>query len=398
MDTNRLRRELAASFRLFAREERRLYGALVALALVYPVWVAGTGVAVSRVATSALGPVTVDPWTHQTTAHVGLFAFLWVVLPAGAGAAVAVNELTNIRGNIRQCYRFGRPALLLVPPALGYVVVVATLRVGPAGIPTEYLVAALGVVSVVFLLRVVAYGYRVYALSIPRVLQTMLFAGMASLSVAGLSRSAGLAGQEAFVRKVATTAGASGFVHGTVTAGDVVAPTALALAIAAPTVLGVTYLVAQFLASLVVRVRKPDVSRASVRAGQRYPTFADAGADAVAQRGRKTDADTGGDGDADTDGDVGAADGTTAVGSDDSVSDADAPSAEVQSVGHTRVYSPPDEDDATGSVADDRTVTNDRPPVTDTGADDRSTQVDDPAVKNEMCPICGVTFAADPDR
>ncbi|WP_436907048.1 hypothetical protein [Halosimplex marinum] len=376
MDTRDTRRELGRSVRLLADEERWLFVGLVAGAAGYLIWLAGTGVAVSQVADVVVGAYTVDPWSTEAAGLAAAFAVLWVLLPSAVAVRYVVGNLTNLRGNVEQCYRFDRPLVALAPPLAVLAVAVGAGAV--RGVATWYVLALLGVANVLLLVRTVAYGYRVYSLSAPRLLQALVFVSAVVATTATVSRAASLGGQAALVEAAAARYGVGELVFGEVTRAGLTAPLLPLVAVATPAALALAYVWVQLFASLLVRIRRPDVPRSAIRAGQRYPQVVQPGTTDRLAMGTAPD-----DGS-----DAGSADGPADAGPDGSDPGSDesgsAGSGEdpVEPAGQTRVFTPPeDADDVSPEAASGATG----------GAGER-------AVKNEFCPICGETYAADADR
>lgn len=358
MDTRGTRRELAASVRLLAGAERRLFAGLLVGAVGYLIWITGTGVAAGQFVTAVVGPVSVDPWSAEAAGLTALLALLWVVGPSLLAVRLVVGALTNLRGNIDQRYRLERPLVLLVPPLAALVVVLAVTvargTVGPA------VLVALGFVNVVLLIRTVAYGYRVYSLSVPLLLQTALLVAALGVSLAVVSRTAALAGQDALVRAAASEYGVDRYAFGTFQGWGLDAPFLPLAGAVLPGAIALSYVWFQILASLIVRARRPNVPRSAIRPGQRYPQVVQPGTSRRLAMG--TAAETDG-----TDADDGGASG---LGSDpDGATGDPTPDASDDRFGQTRVYTPPDDgDDGDAGGA---------------------------TVKSELCPICGDTYAAD---
>jgi hypothetical protein len=352
------RRELVDSVRLHVGQERRLFAGLVLGALGYPVWVAGTGVAVEQFLGVTVGPVSVEPWSGSAGLLVLAYLLLWVIGPSVIAVLFVVRELTNIRGNIEKHYRFDNPGALLAVPAIAFGVVLLVAVLTGFGFWGR---VAVGGASVVVLVRTVAYGYRVYALSAPRLLQALLFVAAMVTTLAMASRAAGLAGQEGSLTAAAGRYGVQWVTAGTVAVG-VTSVELLPLAgVLAPAALALTYVGCQLVAGQVVRIRQPEIPRSAVRAGQRYPaTVQPAGRRAAGKPTAKATEETTGNGDGGADGD--AATDAQAVESE--------PPGE-EPFGDTRVYSPPDDGGSDGSGD---------------------------SVKNELCPVCGTTYEADTDR
>ncbi|QPV62159.1 hypothetical protein I7X12_15630 [Halosimplex litoreum] len=389
MDTRDTRRELGRSVRLLADEERWLFLGLLAGAAGYLIWLAGTGVAVSQIADLAVGAYTVDPWSTEAAGLAVTFAVLWVLVPSAVAVRYVVGKLTNLRGNVEQCYRFDRPLVALVPPLvlLGVAVAVGAAR----GVATWDVLALLAVANTLLLVRTVAYGYRVYSFSVPRLLQALVFASAVVATTATVSRAASLGGQTALVEAATVRYGVSDVVFGEVSRAGFTAPLLPLAAVAAPATLALAYVWLQLFASLLVRIRRPNVPRSAIRAGQRYPQVVQPGtSDRLAMgtasgggSGSESGGASSGGGSRSTD----AADASSGGSSADTASTADDPTSDasgsadssgdsVEPAGQTRVFSPPEDAEAPGA---------------DAGSGGT-------AVKNEFCPICGETYAAEPDR
>jgi len=363
------RRELADSVRLLVGAERWLFAGLVGGGIGYLIWVAGTGAAFEPVAETLADTLSVD----RATVEVWAFAFLWVVLPSLVAARYVVDHLTNLRGNVEQCYRFDQPITLLGPPllfVLGAVVLAAIQgRVGSA------VLVALGAANVVLLVRTVAYGYRVYSLSVPRLLQGLLVVAALVMSLGIVCRVAPMAGHEALVESVADRYG----VGGTVALGASSVAVLELAGVLAPGVVAVAYVWVQIFASLVVRIQGPDVPRSAIRAGQRYPQFVQPGTDRPLAMGTvpepseaDSDEEVAAEASADAQGQEGPESGVGAAGTDGGPDAADGESAATgdddQEFGQTRVYTPPE--------------------------DEEEEEEGEVVVKSELCPICGETYDA----
>ncbi|ELZ25717.1 hypothetical protein C475_09669 [Halosimplex carlsbadense 2-9-1] len=389
MDTRDTRRELGRSVRLLADEERWLFLGLLAGAGGYLIWLAGTGVAVSQVADLVVGAYAVDPWSTEAAGLAVTFAVLWVLVPSAVAVRYVVGNLTNLRGNVEQCYRFDRPLVALVPPLvlLGVAVAVGAAR----GAATWDVLALLAVANTLLLVRTVAYGYRVYSFSTPRLLQALVFASAVVATTAIVSRVASLGGQTALVEAAAARYGVSDVVFGEVARAGFTAPLLPLAAVATPAALALAYVWIQLFASLVVRIRRPDVPRSAIRAGQRYPQVVQPGTSDRLAMGTASEAESGSDpgsgspgGEAQTAGSDGASSGGSTADTasnaggpaTDASESADADEESVEPAGQTRVFSPPEDAEVPGA---------------DAGSGGT-------AVKNEFCPICGETYAAEPDR
>jgi len=360
------RRELVDSFRLLAGDERWLFAGLAGGGVGYLIWVAGTGAAFEPAAQALADALSVD----RGVVEVWAFAFLWVVLPSLVAARYVVDNLTNLRGNVEQCYRFDQPITLLAPPGLlvfGVVVVAAVQgRVGSA------VLVALGAANVVLLVRTVAYGYRVYSLSFPRLLQALLVVAALVMSLGIVCRIAPMAGQEVLVEGTADRYG----LGGTVALGASSVPVLEVTGVMAPGIVAFAYVWTQIFASLVIRIQGPDVPRSAIRAGQRYPQFVQPGTDhrlAMGTVPEPSEADSDGEGgareaSADAQGEATPDSTAGTAGTDggpDAESDETAAAGDDQQFGQTRVYTPPEDEDEMEVV-----------------------------VKSELCPICGETYDA----
>jgi len=354
------RRELVYSVRLLTGEERRLVAGLLGGTVGYFIWLAGTGAAAHEFLEAVVGPVSSSQWSGEARLLAAVYLVLWVLFPSALAVWFVVGELTNIRGNVEKRYRIDRPAALLVAPlALVAVLSLVTFFRGP-GLRT---LVALGLGSALLLVRAVAYGYRVYALSIPALLKGLLFVAAVVVSLAVASHSAGLAGQDPLVRTVATQYGVHNLVFGEIAVGGDRVLLFPVVGAAAPAIVALTYIWFQVMAGLVVRIRSPDVPRSAIRAGQRYPQVVQPGTQRSLVMGTAPTEEgaTAGSGGTPTSPVEGA--GTDGV-VDGEPTDPD--DADDDRFSETRVYSPPEEEE--------------------------------PTTKNELCPVCAVTFEADPDR
>ena len=281
-----------------------------------------------------------------------------MVLPSVVAVRYVVGHLTNLRGNVEQCYRFERPLVLLGPPAVFLLgaLGVAAVR-GPVGPVT---LIALGAANIVLLVRTMAYGYRVYSLSVPRGLQALLFLATVAVSLGVVSRTASLAGQEALVESTASRYG----LGGDVALGSVSVPLLGLVAATAPGIVAVSYVWVQVFASLVVRIRRPDVPRSTIRAGQRYPQVVRPGTDRRLTMGTVPEEGdgTGESGTASRFESESGSSGGPAGGPGAPAAETAGTDGEDHRFGETRVYTPPE---------------------------------DSGTVKSELCPICRETYAAD---
>jgi hypothetical protein len=369
MDVRHLAREPWKSTRIAYVEEWRLLPGLLIAAVGYPIWVGATGGAVTTIADFVGFSLALDPWTGRTTAVAVVLAMFWVVVPAAVATHFLLERLlTNGHGNLRTSYRLRHPLALLLPPvallAPGFVVGAVT----DGGSVVGEALLALGAVSLS--LRVTAYAYRVFALSLPLLAQAVLFLSVAAFSVAVLAAGAMGAGRTELVADAATgiagVLGApalAGYTTGTVTLGGV-GVSMLAATVLLPALVSTAgYVGLQLAVSGIQRLRGPNVKRSSLRTGQHYPGFArpssagggsGATPSAAGQRGddrrgspaapgdgagtETSPAGTGGTGGSastgSAPGDAAAASGGTGGG--DRSDDTD-------DLSHTRVYSPPED-------------------------------------------------------
>lgn len=279
MDFGRIRRDVSHSFKITVTEEWRLALGAGSALLAYSFWVGITGAGVRELANIVGISTEMDPWTGQTTGLAVLLILLWILLPAGALVYFLHKQLTNIRGNLEQYYRIGHPPGLLLPPLLLIAAGAgAVAGLGEARLPA-LLVILLG--AVYLHARTITYAYRVFSLSLPRLL-LISFAPTALLVVTTVLVEAGSAvGRDSFVNDAATGFGEAmgiqlfpDIVTGSTTVGDWTMSTLLATAIAAPLVLCAIYVGIQFLFGVVVRALAREVPRSELRTGQRYPAFA----------------------------------------------------------------------------------------------------------------------------
>lgn len=292
----RLRSDVVAAVTLVGREERRLFGEILAALVGYAVWVGLTGVALFYGAGAAGIETTADPWSGGKTALVGVALLAWVVLPAVLAAWLLVDRMTNVSDNLHQHYRFRRPGALLVPPlALLAVGVGALVGLGGAW-PAQVLVVA---ASLFVLVRTVAFGYRVFTLSVPVLMRLLVLLATPALALALLTGAATAAGRQATLVAVADgfgggvgVAGLGALFEGVVDLGAVALPPVVVVAVAVTAGLPLGYVAVQLLAGLVNRLRGPEVRRSELRTGQRYPEFVDSAATTTTTRTTATGAAT----------------------------------------------------------------------------------------------------------
>lgn len=388
MQLDRLRRGLHISLRTVLVREWRLFGGMALWLFVYALWTGATGAALSQFA--SLLDVTLDPWTTETTVAALFAVTLWVLLPAVAATWLVIRELTNVSSNIAEEYRI-YPLLLLVPPVVG---VTCTLgAVGVVGAESRPLLVAAVVAALFFQIRTLAYSYRVFSGSYPRVQQLSFFVTSAVLLFVLLVDSGIALGQEAFVSDAVTglgdtfgVTGAGAFVDGTSTVAGLSISTRYGVAIVTPLVLSSSYVSVQFLVGLVVRLRGKAVPRSKLRTGQRYPEFARPTATNQSSLSNTTEKQTA------------TAASTTGGGTDSSATSAgtDSPAGGSTATGTSAGLS--DTGDDTSSDSQDQTSEDDQEDISHTrvftpSATDEQTVVE----RGEECPVCGADLAAGAD-
>ncbi|WP_226012601.1 zinc ribbon domain-containing protein [Halomicrobium salinisoli] len=256
------RRAVGDAFRLL-RTERWVATDLLAGAVLYAAWFAGTELLLRRGAEAAgLSP----PAAHRPVLVAA--GLLWLVVPAAIAVYRLRDRLLNISGNVEQRYRFDYPGALLVPPAA----LLAVLTVVAAVVPDRRVGAAVVSIAGLYLLaRTTAYSYRVFSLSRPALLYVATFATVAVQAAAALVTVAPAVDRGVLVERAVVALGIGEYV--TATAGGV--PLPLVAAAVVPVGLTVAYLALQSVAVMAVRLIEPEVTRADLRTGQRYPPFVD---------------------------------------------------------------------------------------------------------------------------
>lgn len=398
--------DLASSFRLSVTDELRLYGAILLALLAYGLWVGVTGAALNFLADAIDVPLTPQPWTTTKTVLIGVAAVAWVLAPSLLGVVLLVDHLTNTSDNLAQQYRYRHPTAMLAPPLLllGIVAGVGT------SLDTVHWGVYVGLVAATVLLvvRVLAYSYRVFSLSYPRLLQGVVLVTAPLLALSLLTGGAIVLGREAYLAGIAGGfGGALGadslpvFLFGSTTLVGIPMPTVVAATVVVPLALSTLYLIAQVVSGQAARLLEPDVRRSDLRTGQRYPAFAspatgqtstspptasatDGSGDDAGIDGATTSSTTASSSSSGTTSGPGASDAstdTTSTGAASSSSSTDR--EETDDVSNTRVYTPPGggfgESDDSGEDADEESTT--------------STRVFD----RETCPACGETHDPDED-
>jgi len=373
MATGTVGEEVWKSVRLVWREELWLPAGVPIAAVAYALWIGLTGAAVTFLAASVAGPLTVRPWTGLTDLVVATLALLWIVGPAAVVTLLVRDRITNVRGNLATGYRLRHPSLLLVPPAA--VLAAGLVALAWLGSAPAVVLAVLVVGAVWFVVRAMAYAYRVFSLSIPVVGQVVAFLAAILGAVAVLTLGSQVVGRGGLIEGVATGLAARTGVeavgtvpNGTAVLVGVAVPVVVWAVVTVPVVAAAGYVGVQTLGGLAVRVRQPTVRRPELRTGQRYPAFARP--TASVSSGGSADADTRVPPRRASE----TADGTTAEdpADDSQPADHEEPAGPEVHVSHTRVYTPPED----AEVADPSTVAGWR-------------------AKRPHCPACGESY--DPD-
>lgn len=356
--------EVWKSMRLAWREELWLPAGLPIGAVAYALWIGLTGAAVTTLADAVAGGLTLDPWTGLTDVVVVTLLALWILGPAALATLLVRDRVTNVRGNLATGYRLDHPIFLFLPPVgillagLGTLAATGAMN-GPAFLAA---IALLVVGGIWFLVRGVAYAFRVFALSVPIVEHVIVFltailAAIASL-VLGLT-AIGRAGLvETLAAGLADRTGIdalAGAATATTSVLGVPVPSLLLAVVAVPVGLTAGYVALQLVASVVARLVKPSVRRPKLRTGQRYPAFArptsgtSASSATSTVGGSATGGQTGAGEDA-TDQPTGDQTPVTpaeeSAGQDASATDDSEADAVETNVSHTRVYSPPEDAEA----------------------------------------------------
>ncbi|SFS02804.1 hypothetical protein SAMN05216559_2692 [Halomicrobium zhouii] len=385
--SGRRRRELADSFRLVTGDEQWCLRDLLVGVVAAAVWIGGTGALAIQVADVLGVPLGLGVGESPSPLAVGLFAVLWLAVPAVAVTVRIRRRTLNLRGNVEQYYRFEHPAALLAPPAL-LVVVAVVVGMALGGFPSSVSLVLLPV-GLFALIRTLAFSYRVYSFSHPLVVH-LFVAVSTTVALASALAAVGMAtGQGQFTERVLRAAGLPSWVLGTVSVEGVVV-SGVAVVAALPVGLALAYVLVQTVVSLAVRLVEPDVDRSSMRTGQRYPPFldsttpvgtsVDSSDSSAGSTGTDTDASTADRGPTESDGD--GTDSEDSVESDDEGEDLD-------DVSNTRVFTPPADDGDGGFGSSTAGETRSVP-----GTDD---EVTSSTGGGSRCDACGETFSMETD-
>ncbi|MFC7076229.1 hypothetical protein [Haloarcula halophila] len=271
--------ELRESVALLAEEWRVLALGLCG-PLVYATWVVASGL-VLEAGTPALKRAVATTVAGTPVRGLELFALLaWIVLPSLAAIALVQRQLFNRHDNLANSYRMAEPGVLLVVPSLALVGCLAALVVSGWSLP---LVAALLVVTVHFLVRTVAFGHRVYTLSLTRTLLGMIAVSAVSVVVGLLVRLSTVTGLDPRLASRVATAGVADAVQTWTALIGIESALLLRGTLFVPIALSVCYLLAQTtVASIAKRRGLPSAPKR--RPGQRVPESAQPSAASSATR------------------------------------------------------------------------------------------------------------------
>ena len=265
MERGRLGLELRESAALL-RGETWLFAGVGLAWFVYGGWVLATGLLLAQfpgLERTVLAPLAGRTVSLRTVLAVGL----WLVGPSLATVVLLNRRLRNSYGNLADAYRLDHPSLLLAIPGsvlLGCLLLSVTL-----GQRWPLTVLALfGTVHLV--VRTVAYGHRVYTLSIPPFLSSLVFVSALSLCTGWLVQAVTAPGVSSALSPWLTRAGVGPLAETALQLTGLQPSQATPLFIAVPGGLASAYLLAQLLAGTVVRIRAP-LSSPQRRPDQRFP-------------------------------------------------------------------------------------------------------------------------------
>ncbi|KAA9397932.1 zinc ribbon domain-containing protein [Haloarcula sp. CBA1130] len=281
MQRGRLGLELRESAALLRAESWLFVGVGIAW-LVYSGWVLATGLLLTQVpGLERTVPVTLAGQT--VSLRTVLAAGLWLLSPSLATVVLVNRRLRNSYGNLVEAYRLDHPSLLLVLPGtvlLGCLL--GSLILGQQRLLT--VVAFFGTVHLV--VRTVAYGHRVYTLSVPPLLSLLVCVSAVSLSTGWVLQMGTASGVSSALSPWLARAGVGPIAETALQLLGVRPSQATALFIAVPGVLASAYLFVQLLAGTVVRIRAP-LSNPHRRPDQRFPIMPPVG---VVQNGDESSA------------------------------------------------------------------------------------------------------------
>jgi len=264
MERGRLGLELRESTALLRAETWLFVG--VGLAWVtYGGWVLATGLLMETLGLEGTVLATIEG--VAVSMRTALAAGVWLVGPSLATVVLLNRRLRNSYGNLVDAYRLDHPSLLLAIPGsvlLGCLLLTVTLgQRRPLTV-----VALFGTVHLV--VRTVAYGHRVYTLSVPPLLSVLVFVSAASLGTGWLIQPVNAPGGSSTLSPWLARAGVGPVAETALQLTGVQPSQATPLFIAVPGVLASAYLLFQLLAGTIVRIRAP-LSNPQRRPDQRFP-------------------------------------------------------------------------------------------------------------------------------
>lgn len=266
MERGPLVTELSESVSLL-RSEIWLFLGLGLAWITYGGWVIATGSILRRAAPG------LDGLVLTTIDGVGLSAMnvvagvLWLVVPGLIAVLLVNRRLRNSYGNLANAYRLDHPSLLLVVPG----VALLTCLLFSVTVGRQAPVTALALVASAHLVvRTVAYGHRVYTLSVPAILSLLVFLAAGALGAGWLVQVTALDVGPAELALWIERAGVGRVVESVLVLAGIHPAQVLTLSVAVPGVLAVAYLIPQLVAGAVVRLRAP-LSDPQRRPDQRFP-------------------------------------------------------------------------------------------------------------------------------
>jgi len=267
MERGRLWLEVRESAALLRVETWLFVGVAVAW-LVYGGWVLATGLLLAQF--PGLERTVLTTFAGRTVSlRTVLAAGLWLGGPSLATVVLINRRLRNRHGNLADAYRLDHPSVLLaIPGSVLIGCLLVTLTLGQRGPLT--VVALFGTVHLV--VRTVAYGHRVYTLSVPPFLSLLVFVSAVSLSTGWLVQTVTAPGVPSALSPWLTQAGVSPVGETALQLMGVQPAQAISLFIAVPGVLASAYLLFQLLAGAAVRIRAP-LSNPQRRPDQRFPVM-----------------------------------------------------------------------------------------------------------------------------
>lgn len=261
--------ELRDSVRLVPGEWRLF--ALGALGpAVYGLWVLASGLVLSSAAPSLGSGVLGRVGGTPVRGRDAFAALAWLALPTLAGLYVFNGHLFNRHDNLAHDYRMDSPGVLLVVPAV--TLVGCLLALSLAGW-SPALGLALVVVAVHFLARTVAYGRRVYTLSVPRTLAAITAVSSLSIVVGLFLRLPAVTARDPRLAARAAQAEVGPVVETFVAIAGIDPTPVVRGSLFVPVVLSTAYLLAQTVAATVAK-RRGLPTAPDRRPGQRVPETA----------------------------------------------------------------------------------------------------------------------------